>query len=60
MTEDEELLQAQKRYRRLSKPVCPKCDVECLCQRTKSYENYKVQYRYCPICGHPEHKIIPK
>ena len=62
MTEQEKLTEAQKRYRRLSKPMCPKCNVECLCRRTKDManEDYKIQYRYCPVCGHPEQKVIPK
>jgi len=60
MTETEKLIEAQKRYRRLSKPICPKCNIECLCERTKKSESFITQYRYCPVCRHPMQKIIAK
>ena len=54
--------EAKKRYRRLSKPICPNCHIECLCESTKEMAgtDFKIQYRYCPVCRHPEQKVIPK
>lgn len=44
-------------YRTENPPLCPVHQVPCRCERTKTEGGYKTQYRYCPICGHPEQVV---
>lgn len=45
-------------FRTVTPPLCPEHQVPCRCERTKIDGEWKIQYRYCPICGHPEQTII--
>lgn len=40
-------------YRTENPPLCPVHKIPCRCERTKTEGGFKIQYRYCPICGHP-------
>jgi len=61
MTETEKLIEAEKKkFRRLSKPLCPHCQIVCKCECTKTGPEYITQYRYCPACRHSVQTVIPK
>lgn len=48
----------RKNFRLENPPVCPEHGVPLRCERTKNEGEYRIQYRYCPICGHPEQTIL--
>lgn len=44
-------------FRRTNPPLCPEHGIPCRCERTKTDGEFKIQYRYCPVCGHPEQTV---
>ena len=46
-----------KPFRLAPPPVCPRDGVPLRCERTKTECGFKTQYRYCPICGHPQQVV---
>lgn len=45
-------------FRTANPPLCPEHGIPCRCERTKTEGEFKIQYRYCPVCGHAEQTVL--